>query len=158
MTIDWPKRFDHMQQHSGQHLVTAIALQLWDIPTTSWCLGEKRSFLNLGTKKLKPEQLVELEQKVNAAIRADKTMLPRWLEMDSDELKTIRCRGLPEGTRGPVRVVEIEGIDANLCCGTHVRQLSHLQLVKLTHMEFVKGETKIWFVVGDRVLAMLGAS
>jgi misacylated tRNA(Ala) deacylase len=133
-SIDWPKRFDHMQQHSGQHLITAIALQLFDIPTTSWCLGEQRCFLNLATKKLSEEQLQQLEQKVNAEIRAGKTMLPRWLEMDSPELKTIRCRGLPEGTRGPVRVVEIEGVDANLCCGTHVKNLSHLQMIKLTHM------------------------
>lgn len=65
----------------------------------------------------------------------------------------IRTRGLPEDVVGPVRVVTIENVDANMCCGTHVRNLSDLQAIKLLHTEKGKAnKTLLYFVAGQRVL------
>lgn len=68
-------------------------------------------------------------------------------------LEQIRTRGLPEDVVGPVRVVSIEGVDANMCCGTHVRNLADLQAVKLLRTEKGKaGRTLLFFVAGNRLL------
>uniref|UniRef100_A0A671TY07 Alanyl-tRNA synthetase domain containing 1 n=1 Tax=Sparus aurata TaxID=8175 RepID=A0A671TY07_SPAAU len=107
--LDWERRFDHMQQHSGQHLITALADALFGYKTTSWDLGRQRS-----------------------------------LDMS---------RGLPDDHAGPIRIVDIEGVDANMCCGTHVSNLSHLQVIKLLGTEKgKKNKTNLIFLAGNRVL------
>lgn len=68
-------------------------------------------------------------------------------------LEQVRTRGLPEDVVGPVRVVSIKGVDANMCCGTHVRNLADLQAVKLLRTEKGKaGRTLLFFVAGNRLL------
>ncbi|XP_013394504.1 alanyl-tRNA editing protein Aarsd1-B isoform X2 [Lingula anatina] len=158
VTVDWTRRFDHMQQHSAQHLVTAIAEQKYGYKTTSWNLGEKTSFIELDTTSLTEEQLKELEDEVNAKIRASLPMYPRLFEsVDDPKIAEVRTRGLPDDHVGPVRVVIIEGIEANMCCGTHVANLSHLQAVKLLSVEKgKKGKCNLVFVAGSRVLQYLG--
>ena len=141
--VDWARRLDNMMQHSAQHLLTALAITKWDVPTTSWNLGEDRSFLHLATplKKFGADKVAELEAAANDAIVAGLPMTPRWIEKGSPELESIRCRGLPDDTVWPVRAVEIEGLDQNLCCGTHVQNLSRLQSIKVLSVEGVKQET-----------------
>jgi len=129
-------------------------MNMYGFPTESWNLGPNKSFLHLDTKG-KPftvQNKEELEARCNDAIRSKASMTPRWIEEGSPELESIRCRGLPEGTKWPVRVVEIDEVDANLCCGTHVKRLSDLQAIKITHSEKVKGQVRLWFYAGERVL------
>eukprot|EP00057_Strongylocentrotus_purpuratus_P032230 XP_787006.2 PREDICTED: alanyl-tRNA editing protein Aarsd1-B [Strongylocentrotus purpuratus] len=155
--VDWKRRFDHMQQHSGQHLVTAIADNKHGWKTTSWDLGREKSFIELDTPKISQEQLEELEKDTNDAIRKCIPMTPRLVELGSKELQEVRTRGLPDDHVGLVRIVEIEGIEANLCCGTHVSNLSHLQAIKLLGAEKgKKGKTNLYFLAGNRVLSYLG--
>jgi len=101
-----------------------------------------------------------LENRVNSAITTGHEVSPRWISKDSQEMAQIRCRGLPDNVTGPVRVLEIKGIDTNLCCGTHVQNVSQLRMVKLLRTERVRdrGKTfaRLHFVAGDRVLALLG--
>eukprot|EP00117_Sycon_ciliatum_P000329 scpid99990/ scgid6438/ Alanyl-tRNA editing protein Aarsd1; Alanyl-tRNA synthetase domain-containing protein 1 len=153
--VDWKRRFDNMQQHSGQHLITALAINKWNYKTTSWNLGEAKSFLELDCKSLPTEQIDELECMVNNAILECRPMTPRLVESGSDELNEIRSRGLPADHVGPVRVVEIQGIDSNMCCGTHVSNISHLQAIKLLHTESKRGHTLLYYVAGQRALALL---
>lgn len=155
--VDWTRRFDHMQQHSAQHLITAIADEKYSWPTTSWDLGREKSFIEMDTPAIKPQQLQQLEVDVNEAIRKCLPMTPRWVDSASDELKAIRSRGLPEDHVGLVRIVEISTIEANMCCGTHVSNLSHLQTIKLISAEKgKKNKTNVYFLAGDRVLKYLG--
>ncbi|XP_071941180.1 alanyl-tRNA editing protein Aarsd1-A-like [Antedon mediterranea] len=157
--VDWQRRFDHMQQHSGQHLVTAIAERLYSWPTTSWNLGEKVSTIELNTPKVTDDELFHIESVVNEQIRNSIPVNVHVLEPETDEMKKIRTRGLPADHVGPVRVVEIEGIDSNMCCGTHVSNLSHLQSIKLLGLtKAKKGKSNIVFVAGDRLLKYLGTS
>ena len=130
---------------------------MWGIQTEAWNLGAELSFLDLDTETLSQEQVHELEQAVNANVRAALKITPRWIAPTDPELPTIRCRGLPDNVTTEIRVVEIaDSLDKNLCCGTHVKSTSDLQLVKLLKAEKSKKHTRLWFVVGDRALVQLG--
>ncbi|KAM9296223.1 alanyl-tRNA editing protein Aarsd1 [Gastrophryne carolinensis] len=150
--IDWQRRFDHMQQHSGQHLITAIADSLYNFKTTSWELGRQRSSIELDTPTVTSEQVDTIEQVVNQKIRQH---IPVTVKINStSELEdNVRSRGLPEDHAGPVRIIDIEGVDANMCCGTHVANLSDLQVIKLLGTEKgKKNKTNLIFIAGERVL------
>ncbi|XP_070708517.1 alanyl-tRNA editing protein Aarsd1-like [Pempheris klunzingeri] len=151
--VDWERRFDHMQQHSGQHLITALADTLFGYKTTSWELGRQRSTIELDTPSVKPAQLQVLEDAVNEKIRAHVPVTVQLLSIDDPAVEQVRSRGLPEDHAGPVRIIDIEGIDVNMCCGTHVSNLSHLQVIKLLGTEKgKKNKTNLIFLAGNRVL------
>ncbi|XP_022087093.1 alanyl-tRNA editing protein Aarsd1-like [Acanthaster planci] len=155
--VDWTRRFDHMQQHSAQHLITAIAEERYGWPTTSWDLGKEKSFIEMDTPKIGVEEMQELEKEVNTAIRKQLAMTPRLVDLGSSVLNSVRTRGLPDDHVGQVRIVEIETIEANTCCGTHVANLSHLQSIKLLGAEKgKKSKTNLYFLAGNRVLDYLG--
>ncbi|XP_070846152.1 alanyl-tRNA editing protein Aarsd1 [Chaetodon trifascialis] len=151
--VDWERRFDHMQQHSGQHLITALADTFFGYKTTSWELGRQRSTIELDTPSVKPGQLQALEEAVNEKIRAHVPVTVQLLSIDDPAVEKVRSRGLPEDHAGPIRIIDIEGIDANMCCGTHVSNLSHLQVIKLLGTEKgKKNKTNLIFLAGNRVL------
>ncbi|KAM6951870.1 alanyl-tRNA editing protein Aarsd1 [Aplochiton taeniatus] len=151
--VDWERRFDHMQQHSGQHLITAMADSMFGYKTTSWDLGRQRSSIELDTPSVKPSQLEELEASVNEKIRAQVPVTVKLLSIDDPAVEKVRSRGLPDDHAGPIRIVDIEGVDANMCCGTHVSNLSHLQVIKLLGTEKgKKNKTNLIFLAGNRVL------
>ncbi|CAI8057509.1 Alanyl-tRNA editing protein Aarsd1 [Geodia barretti] len=153
--VDWNRRFDHMQQHSAQHLITAIADRDFGHKTTSWNLAigaGSRCFVELAAQSVSPAQLRAIEDTCNEAIRSQIPMTPHWYRSGTPELERVRSRGLPDDFDGSeVRVVEIEGIDTNMCCGTHVSNLSHLQCIKLLHTESKKGSTLLSYIAGGRV-------
>nr|XP_008111377.1 PREDICTED: alanyl-tRNA editing protein Aarsd1 [Anolis carolinensis] len=156
LELDWDRRFDHMQQHSGQHLITALADLMFGFKTTSWELGRQRSTIELDTSSMTPEQVAALEQSVNDKIRARVPVVVREFAVGDPEVEMVRSRGLPDDHTGPVRIISIEGIDANMCCGTHVSNLSDLQVVKLLGTEKgKKNKTNLVFLAGNRVLKTL---
>ncbi|XP_048172315.1 alanyl-tRNA editing protein Aarsd1-like isoform X3 [Corvus hawaiiensis] len=159
LSLDWERRFDHMQQHSGQHLISAIAEQMFGFKTTSWELGRQRSVIELDTPLVTAEQVTALEKSVNEKIRDRVPVTVRELAADDPEVETVRSRGLPDDHVGPVRVVDIKGIDSNLCCGTHVSNLSDLQVIKLLGVEKgKKNKTNLVFLAGNRVLKSIEQS
>uniref|UniRef100_A0A6M2CN26 Putative alanyl-trna editing protein aarsd1-b n=1 Tax=Rhipicephalus microplus TaxID=6941 RepID=A0A6M2CN26_RHIMP len=158
MSVDWKRRYDHMQQHSGQHLITALAEQHFDFLTTSWNLGEEVSFIELDAPMgVKEEDLRNLESLVNEKIRQGLPVHTNLYEAGSDALQSVRTRlKLPDGGGDVIRVVTIEGVDSNTCCGTHVSNLAHLQMVKLLYTEKGKQKkTNLYFLVGNRILQYL---
>ncbi len=127
--VDWSRRFDHMQQHSAQHLITAIADQTFSMPTTSWALGEEVSYIELDSPHISDQIIDELQNLVNEKIRSSIAVNVTLHDRNDINLEEVRTRlELPEDQTGPIRVVSIEGIDRNTCCGTHVSNLSHLQV------------------------------
>lgn len=159
LSLDWERRFDHMQQHSGQHLITAIADLMFGFKTTSWELGRQRSIIELDTPSVTAEQIEALERSVNEKIRERVPVTVRELAADDPEVETVRSRGLPDDHTGPVRVINIEGIDSNMCCGTHVSNLSDLQVIKLLGTEKgKKNKTNLVFLAGNRVLKSIEQS
>ncbi|KAL4229377.1 Alanyl-tRNA editing protein Aarsd1 [Mactra antiquata] len=161
LVVDWTRRFDHMQQHSGQHLITAMAENMYGYVTTTWNLGEKTSFIELDTPSMSEEEMKTLETSLNDKIREGVKVFPTLYHDKTDpELEKARCRGLPDDHVGPVRVLTIEEIDSCLCCGTHVSNASDLLVIKLLSTEKGKRKksTNLNFICGNRVLTYLGNS
>ncbi|RZC39055.1 alanyl-tRNA editing protein Aarsd1 [Asbolus verrucosus] len=158
--IDWDRRLNHMQQHSGQHLITAILDREFKFYTVSWYLGEDVSYIELDTPSITQEEINKTEDICNQLIREYRKVFVNVFDENTpeEELENFRsARGLPADHKGDIRVVTIDGIESNMCCGTHVTNLSQLQVVKLLHAEKNKRKDKtlLYFLVGNRVINKL---
>lgn len=156
IAVDWNRRFDHMQQHTAQHLITAVAIDLFGIETTAFHLNPDRSDVVLATPTLSADQIEAIADRVHAHIRAATPVHPKLV--DPTNLDGVRYRRLPPGHTGPLRVVEIEGVDQNTCGGTHVANLAELQLVHFLGAEKSKGETRLHWLAGNRALRWMRAA
>jgi Ser-tRNA(Ala) deacylase AlaX len=130
--LDWERRFDHMQQHTGQHLLTAIAHERFGWATTAFHLGANVSDVELDASSLAAEGLQALEEAVATEIRAGRTVIARRVSPEEYASLPVRTRGLPEGHQGAIRLVEIAGIDLNTCGGTHLRSTAEVEGLKLS--------------------------
>ncbi|MBN2495132.1 MAG: alanyl-tRNA editing protein [Deltaproteobacteria bacterium] len=151
--LDWPRRYDHMQQHTAQHVLTSLALSELGWATTAFHLGPQRSDLELAADGLDLEALSPLASRANQVIRQARPVRAFWVERDELERLPVRSRILPEGLSGPLRLVEIEGVDLNTCCGTHVASTAELQAIALVGTERLRGGTRVFFLSGGRLLA-----
>ena len=157
LRLDWERRFDHMQQHSGQHMLTAVAQDRCGWPTTAFHLGAATCDVELDVPGLDGGQLERLEHEVNDEIRAAREVAVRRVSETEYIALAVRTRGLPAGHVGDVRLVEIAGIDRNTCGGTHVRNTAEIGCLKVLGTEPMRGGTRVFFVAGDRALRRLGA-
>jgi len=155
--LDWPRRFDHMQQHTGQHLLTAVAQERFGWHTTAFHLGAEVSDIELDIAAMAPEQLGELAEAVAAGIRAALPVTPRRVSPEEYARLPVRTRGLPEGFTGGIRLVEIAGVDLAACGGTHVRSTAEVEALKLLGTEPMRGGTRLFYVAGTRLRRMLAA-
>ena len=157
LELDWSHRYDLMQQHTAQHLLSAIALDRFGWRTTAFHLGDELTDIELDAE-LPAEKLAALEEAVAAAIRAAVPVRTRRVEKEEyEKLEGVRSRGLPAGHQGSVRLVEIEGIDLNTCGGTHLRSTAEIESLKLLHTEPMRGGTRLYWVAGGRVRARMAA-
>jgi len=154
-SLDWGRRFDHMQQHTGQHLLTAVADDRFEWPTTAFHLGERACDIELAVPSLSPVELRMLEDNVAAEIRAARPVSGRRVSEHVFATLAVRTRGLPAGHVGDVRLVEIDGVDLNTCGGTHVRSTAEIEAIKLLGTEPIRGGTRVFWVAGGRVRARL---
>lgn len=148
--IDWGRRLDHMEQHTGQHLLSGACEQLLDAHTVSWHLGAASATVDLSIESLSPEQAERVELECNRVIRASLPVLTHLV--DAEGLRQFPLRKVPEVTEN-IRVVEIAGYDWSACAGTHVRQTGELGLLKIKAWERYKRLTRVEFLVGSRALA-----
>ena len=159
LKINVQRRFDHMIHHSSQHLITAVALNSYNRKTLSWNLApkDKSCYVELsGELKMEDEELHLIEKDVNKCIRDNLSMLPSFYTHEEYEKNgNIRkaAKGLKLGGSPTIRVMEIDGIDINACCGTHVQQTKDLQAIKFVNTEKGKdGNTKVFYLTGERLL------
>jgi alanyl-tRNA synthetase len=157
LELDWPRRWDHMQQHTGQHLLTAVALRDFGWRTTAFHLGAEWSDIELDVPSLERADLVRLEAAVANEILAARPVTYRIAEVADFEGLGVRSRLLPEGFEGSVRLVDIEGLDLNTCGGTHCRSTAEIGLLCLLGTEPMRGGTRVFFVAGDRVRRRMAA-
>ena len=157
LELDWSRRFDHMQQHTAQHLLTALAQDRFGWATTAFHLGEDRCDIELDVPSLKSESLALLEACLAQEIRASSPIWARRVSPDEYAGLKVRSRGLPSGHIGEIRLVEIEGLDLNTCGGTHLRQTGEIETIVLLGTESVRGGTRLYFVAGGRVRDRLAA-
>jgi Ser-tRNA(Ala) deacylase AlaX len=155
--LEWPRRFGHMQQHTGQHLLTAVARDRFGWEITAFHLSEEVSDIELDTPGVTGDQLRQLEEAVAAEIRLARPVTCRRVTAEELPTLNVRSRGLPEGFQGDVRLVEIQGLDLNTCGGTHLRSTAELETMCLLGTEPVRGGTRLFFVAGGRVRARMAA-
>jgi alanyl-tRNA synthetase len=145
--IDWERRYDHMQQHTGQHLLSAVLEELFKTRTVSFHLGTEVSTIDVDAPSLTPEQLERAEERC-AEVVAQARPVQITFEDASDNLDLRKA-----STRtGTLRVVSIEGLDRSACGGTHVRTAAEIGLILTGKSEKVRGTTRLEFVCGSRAL------
>ncbi|ETT54873.1 alanyl-tRNA editing protein [Paenibacillus sp. FSL K6-1122] len=147
--IDWERRFDHMQQHTGQHLLSAITLKLTEAMTLSFHLGTEYDTIDVAAAELGANQLTAIEQEVNRQIYRNARINTSWVT--AEEAAQLPLVKQPTVTED-IRIVEIEGVEYNACGGTHVSATGEIGIIKLLKTEKVKGGTRIYFKCGTRAL------
>jgi Ser-tRNA(Ala) deacylase AlaX len=157
LAIDWTRRFDHMQQHTAQHVLSAIAQDRWGWATTAFHLGAERSDVELDTPALARAELEALEEAVMAVVRDELPITTRYVSVAEYQALGTRSRGLPEGHEGDVRLVEIGDVDLTACGGTHLTSTAQIEAVKLLATESMRGGTRLHWLAGGRVRARLAA-
>jgi len=145
--IDWPRRFDHMQQHSGQHLLSAVLEELFKIPTVSFHLGAEVCSIDVAAPSLTADWIDQAEVRC-AEIVAESRPLAITFE---DAAADLGLRKESQRT-GTLRVIAIQGIDRSACGGTHVRTTAEIGLVLIRKTEKIRGNTRLEFVCGLRAL------
>ncbi|MGW9528797.1 alanyl-tRNA editing protein [Paenibacillus terrae] len=147
--LDWERRFDHMQQHSGQHLLSAVCLELLGARTESFHLGQEYATIDVNCSELTPAQLSAIEQEVNRQIYSNRSI--KGYVVTNEQLKDIPLVKMPKVTEN-IRIVEIEGIEYNACGGTHVGRTGEIGMIKCLKWEKQKGLARIHFKCGVRAL------
>ena len=147
--LDWPRRLDHMQQHSGQHLLSAIFHDQYGYRTESFHLGEEYCSIDISTPSLSQEEQISVETMVNQVIFSNLSIVN--YSLGPDERRDVPLRKIPD-LEGNLRIVEIAGLDYSPCSGTHVSTTSQIGLVKIIKSEKYKGMTRVYFLCGDRAL------
>jgi alanyl-tRNA synthetase len=149
-TIDWPRRIDHMQQHTGQHLLSAAFIELFGFQTVSFHLGKEISTIDLDTPAVIPKQLEEAERRVNEVIFEDKPVVIRF--GTAEELVEAGIRKNVE-RKGVLRAIEVEGFDRQPCGGTHLERTGQAGLLLIRKLERRRDQCRVEFVCGFRALA-----
>ncbi|MCP4654271.1 MAG: hypothetical protein GY856_02510 [bacterium] len=151
LTLDWSRRFDHMQQHTAQHLLTAIAADRFGWETTSFHIVSSICDIELDVRAISQAGLDALEKAVVDEIRADRAVTARRVAPEEMAELKVRSRGLPAGHVGKVRLVGIAGIDLNTCGGTHVQSTREIETIKLLGTEPMRGGIRLHWIAGARV-------
>lgn len=147
--IDWARRFDHMQQHTGQHVLSAAFERAARSKTVSFHMGAEVSTIDLDTDRLTRRQIDEAEELANQVVFEDREV--RILFRSAAEASAMDLRK-PTERAGEVRLVEVADFDLSACGGTHVRRTGEIGLISVRKHERVKAQTRVEFVCGRRAL------
>ncbi len=149
--IDWLRRSDHMQQHTGQHILSQAFVRIASMETRSMHIGSEDNTIDLDTPTVpSPETVRAVEAEANRVVFDD---LPvRTYTVSEAEVSHLPLRRPPQA-RGQVRIVEMEGYDWSACGGTHVRNTAQVGLIKIIRVERYKGGARVTFRCGRRALA-----
>lgn len=145
--VDWGRRHDLMQQHTGQHLLSALLHDLLGAPTVSVHFGAEHSTVDVAREDLAPDALAAVAARANAIV-AER----RPVEVTFEDAAGIEGLRKPSERTGVLRIVTIPGIDRNACGGTHLRDTGEIGPIMLLGTERVRRETRIGFRCGERVL------
>ena len=148
--VDWKRRFDLMQQHSGQHILSAAFVEALTANTVAFHLADDYASIDLDRVPISASELDEVEALANAVVLENRPAVARWVP--DEEVPTLPLRK-PLAHTGPVRIVEIPGFDCSACGGTHVRATGEVGPIKITRSERRGAETRVEFLCGGRALA-----
>ncbi|HTR97776.1 MAG TPA: alanyl-tRNA editing protein [Candidatus Acidoferrales bacterium] len=147
--IDWARRFDHMQQHTGQHVLSAAFERVREIATLSSTLGAERNVIELAMDAIDWHTAGEVETAANRVLWEDREIRLHWT--DDQGVKRFALRK-PPAVSGRIRIVEIPEWDVSACGGTHARRTGEVGAIKIVGWEKVRGNVRVAFVCGERAL------
>lgn len=151
--INWERRFDHMQQHAAQHILSAAFWDYFNIPTIGFHLGKETVTIDLETENLHAETVEKAVQIANKIVFENHPILIKWMNLE--EAKTLPLRKEPTMTEN-IRVVMIENFDYNGCGGTHPKRTGEVGPIQVLSWERNKGGIRLTFIAGWRTLKLIG--
>ncbi|SNX55201.1 DHHA1 domain-containing protein [Thermoanaerobacterium sp. RBIITD] len=147
--IDWNRRFDNMQQHTGQHLLSAVFNKLYDAETESFNIGDMFSHITILNDKLSEKDIEKVEEETNKIIYLNLPVITYFV--DNEKLNELPLRKEPKISNN-IRIVEIKEFDYSPCGGTHVKNLGEIGIIKIRKWEKVKDGIRVEFVCGLRAV------
>ena len=152
--LEWPRRLDHMQQHTGQHVLSAAFLHVLALPTVSFHMGREVSTIDLGGTT-DDEAISRAEDEANRVVWDDRPVAVRFVGAEEAAALPLRREPVRGGT---LRLVEVDGFDLSACGGTHVARTGAIGIIAVQSWERYKGGTRVTFVCGGRALRAFRAS
>ncbi len=146
-SVDWERRFHHMQQHTGQHLLSSVFLERHALPTVSFHLGAELSTIDLRGAEPSPTVLEAAERAANQAIFEDRSITVRY--GTAQELSQMGVRKQVDRT-GILRAIEIESVDLQPCGGTHLKSTGQIGLLLIRRCTKIRQDWRVEFVCGQR--------
>jgi alanyl-tRNA synthetase len=146
-SIDWSRRFDHMQQHTGQHLLSAVFEELHRIRTVSFHLGAESSTIDLQTAELDQARLEAVEERCTQIVGEG-----RPVSISFEDAATATGLRKESARDGTLRIVSIEALDRSACGGTHVRSTAEIGPILIRKLEKIRGNMRVEFVCGLRAV------
>lgn len=145
--INWARRFDHMQQHTGQHLLSAVLAEVRSFATVGVHFGKEMSTLDIEAGALPAEQVAMVETRANQVVAENR---PVQVSFES----SAAANGLrkPSDRAGTLRIVAIDGLDRSACGGTHVRATGEIGAILIRRVERVRKGVRLEFLCGDRAI------
>jgi len=148
--IDFDRRRDHMQQHSGQHVLSAAFIELYQMPTVSFHMGDDYCSIDLSAPVVSAEQVIGAEKRANEIVFENRSVQIRYVTRA--EAESLGLRKLPPAERDQLRLIEVASFDRSACGGTHVAATGQVGAILLRKTEKVRQGTRVEFVCGDRAV------
>jgi alanyl-tRNA synthetase len=150
--IDATRRRDHMQQHSGQHVLSAAFVRLHNLHTVSFHMADDYCSIDLDTPTLTREQVESAERLANEIVQENRGVDIRFVTRE--EAGKLGLRKVPVGERDELRIIDIRDFDVSACGGTHVRQTGQIGCILLRKFEKVRQGWRVEFVAGQRAVGI----
>lgn len=152
--VAWPRRFDHMQHHTGQHILSQAFIRVGGVETVGFHLSDQTVTIDLDRAGIPESELAAAELMANEIIWENRPVRSRQIPFA--EAEQLALRKLPPPVSGVLRVVEIEGFDQTACGGTHVAHTGEVGQLKIERTENRRESTRVTFCCGRRALAEHG--
>jgi len=152
-SVDWARRFDFMQQHTGQHILSACFEKLLNGSTDSFHMGKDIVSIEINIDSFSIDDAERIENMANDIIYSNLPVIARIVS--GEELNSLPLRKMPKVTEN-IRIVEVKETDYSPCGGTHVRTTGEVGMIKIKNWEKCKGGIKFAFVCGNRALKDYG--
>ncbi|NLV75994.1 MAG: metal-dependent hydrolase [Tissierellia bacterium] len=149
LSIDWENRFDYMQQHSGQHLLSAVFYKLYNGETVGFYIGKEYVYIDIDIPSASEIHIEKIEEFANKIIFSNFQIKSYIIEKEDMKKIPMRKNSILNSN---IRIVEIDGFDFSPCCGTHLRSTGEIGLIKIRKVENYKGNIRVEFVCGNRAL------
>jgi alanyl-tRNA synthetase len=147
--INWQRRYDHMQQHTGQHVLSSVFSKQLNTNTIGFHIGAKTSTIDLDLSSITYKEICQVENATNQVVWNNCAVVIHYISEDKAENTSLRKQS---DKRGEIRVIWIVGIDTSACGGTHLETTGEIGLVKITGSQRNKGNIRISYVCGNRAL------